>query len=86
MNDEMKKSLAILGRAFAIAALSVFFAAGVDIWSIDGELVKAITSAGVVAVLWTVFSWLNPGDHRVGLGSEYHTVPDDIHDVFTDDK
>jgi hypothetical protein len=82
MKEEHKKMLGILGRAFAIAAISVFFAAGVDIWSIDIELLKGIISAGVVAVLWTVFSWLNPGDHRVGLGSEYHQIPDDLNDVL----
>lgn len=86
MNEEIKKSLGILGRAFVIAALSVFFAAGVDIWSIDIELLKAIVNAGVVAVLWTFFSWINPADHRVGIGSEYQKLPDDIHDVFSDDK
>ena len=58
MKEEHKKMLGILVRSFAIAAISVFFAAGVDIWSVDAELAKAIVNAGVVAVVWTVFSWL----------------------------
>ena len=56
-------------RAFAIAALAVFLDNGADVFAIDAEGLKAIVTAGVAAVAWTVFAWLNPRDKRIGVGS-----------------
>jgi hypothetical protein len=69
MSSELKTTLTILCRAFAIAALAVFFDKGGDVFALDAESGKAIVSAGVAAVAWTVFSWLNPRDSRIGIGS-----------------
>ena len=69
MSKEMKVALAILGRAFAIAALAVFLDKGADVFALDVEGVKTAASAGIAAVAWTAFSWLNPLDKRLGAGS-----------------
>lgn len=69
MSSDMKAALAILGRAFAIAALAVFLDKGADIFAFDVEAVKAAVAAGVASVAWTAFSWLNPLDKRLGVGS-----------------
>ncbi len=69
MSPQTKETLLILVRAFAIAALAVFLDNGADIFALDVDGAKAILTAGVAAVAWTVFAWLNPRDKRIGIGS-----------------
>lgn len=69
MSPQTKETLLILVRAFAIAALAVFLDNGADVFALDVDGAKAIVTAGVAAVAWTVFAWLNPRDKRIGIGS-----------------
>ena len=55
---------------FIVAALSQFIALGGDIFALNGDGLKALVSAGVLAVAAAVVAALNPKDTRYGIGSE----------------
>jgi hypothetical protein len=52
------------------AALSAFVATGGDVFSLDLEGVKAILTAGVVAILPVLLRYLNPSDTAFGTGAK----------------
>jgi hypothetical protein len=52
------------------AALATFVATGGDVFSLDLEGVKAILTAGVVAVLPVLLRYLNPSDTAFGTGAK----------------
>lgn len=60
--------LASWSRSFLAAALSAFVATGGDVFSLDLEGVKAILTAGVVAILPVLLRYLNPSDTAFGTG------------------
>lgn len=62
--------LASWSRSFLAAALSAFVATGGDVFSLDLEGVKAILTAGVVAVLPVLLRYLNPSDAAFGTGAK----------------
>ena len=65
-----KALLASWGRSFMAAALATFVATGGDVFSLDLEGVKAILTAGVVAVLPVLLRYLNPSDAAFGTGAK----------------
>lgn len=65
-----KAMLASWSRSFLAAALSAFVATGGDVFSLDLEGVKAILTAGVVAVLPVLLRYLNPSDAAFGTGAK----------------
>jgi len=65
-----KAMLASWSRSFLAAALSAFVATGGDVFSLDLEGVKAILTAGVVAILPVVLRYLNPSDTAFGTGAK----------------
>jgi len=62
--------LASWSRSFLAAALSAFVATGGDVFSLDLEGVKAILTAGVVAILPVLLRYLNPSDAAFGTGAK----------------
>jgi hypothetical protein len=52
------------------AALAAFVATGGDVFSLDLEGVKAILTAGVVAILPVLLRYLNPSDTAFGTGAK----------------
>ncbi len=62
--------LASWSRSFLAAALSAFVATGGDVFSLDLEGVKAILTAGVVAILPVLLRYLNPSDTAFGTGAK----------------
>ena len=62
--------LASWSRSFLAAALSAFVATGGDVFSLDLEGVKAILTAGVVAILPVLLRYLNPSDSAFGTGAK----------------
>jgi hypothetical protein len=65
-----KAMLASWSRSFLAAALSAFVATGGDVFSLDLEGVKAILTAGVVAILPVLLRYLNPSDAAFGTGAK----------------
>jgi hypothetical protein len=65
-----KAMLASWSRSFLAAALSAFVATGGDVFSLDLEGVKAILTAGVVAILPVLLRYLNPSDTAFGTGAK----------------
>ncbi len=65
-----KAMLASWSRSFLAAALSAFVATGGDVFSLDLEGVKAILTAGVVAILPVLLRYLNPSDSAFGTGAK----------------
>lgn len=70
MSVSTKAMLASWARSFLAAAVSAFVATGGDVFSLDIDGVKAILTAGVVAVLPVVLRYLNPKDTAFGTGSK----------------
>jgi hypothetical protein len=70
MNTKTKAMLASYGRSFLTAALATFVATGGDIFSLDVAGLKAIITAGVVAVLPVLMRALNPNDKAFGKEAE----------------
>jgi hypothetical protein len=66
MNSKTKAMLASYGRSFLTAALAAFIATGGDIFSLDLAGLKAIITAGTVAVLPVLMRALNPNDAAFG--------------------
>ncbi len=62
--------LASWARSFMAAAVSAFVATGGDVFSLDLEGVKAILTAGVVAILPVLLRYLNPSDTAFGTGAK----------------
>ena len=62
--------LASWARSFMAAAVSAFVATGGDVFSLDLEGVKAILTAGVVAILPVLLRYLNPSDNAFGTGAK----------------
>ncbi len=62
--------LASWARSFMAAAVSAFVATGGDVFSLDLEGVKAILTAGVVAILPVLLRYLNPSDSAFGTGAK----------------
>jgi len=62
--------LASWSRSFLAAALSAFVATGGDVFSLDLDGVKAILTAGVVAILPVLLRYLNPSDAAFGTGAK----------------
>ena len=69
MSSKSKKALASYGRSFVGAALATFLASGGDIFSLNGDGLKAIVSAGIAALLPVALSWANPNDDSFGRGA-----------------
>ncbi len=69
MSSKSKKALASYGRSFVGAALATFLAAGGDIFSLNGDGLKAIVSAGIAALLPVALRWANPNDDAFGRGA-----------------
>ncbi len=65
-----KAMLASWARSFMAAAVSAFVATGGDVFSLDLEGVKAILTAGVVAILPVLLRYLNPSDSAFGTGAK----------------
>lgn len=65
-----KAMLASWGRSFLAAALSAFIATGGDVFSLDLDGLKAILTAGIVAILPVVMRYLNPSDAAFGTGAK----------------
>ncbi len=65
-----KAMLASWARSFMAAAVSAFVATGGDVFSLDLEGVKAILTAGVVAILPVLLRYLNPSDTAFGTGAK----------------
>ena len=65
-----KAMLASWSRSFLAAALSAFVATGGDVFSLDLDGVKAILTAGVVAILPVLLRYLNPSDSAFGTGAK----------------
>jgi hypothetical protein len=65
-----KAMLASWSRSFLAAALSAFVATGGDVFSLDLDGVKAILTAGVVAILPVLLRYLNPSDAAFGTGAK----------------
>lgn len=65
-----KAMFASWGRSFLAAALSAFIATGGDVFSLNLDGVKAILTAGIVAVLPVVMRYLNPSDSAFGTGAK----------------
>jgi len=65
-----KAMLASWARSFMAAAVSAFVATGGDVFSLDLEGVKAILTAGVVAILPVLLRYLNPSDAAFGTGAK----------------
>jgi hypothetical protein len=66
MSTKTKAMLASYGRSFLTAALAAFIATGGDIFSLDLAGLKAIVTAGTVAVLPVLMRALNPNDSAFG--------------------
>jgi hypothetical protein len=69
VSSKSKKALASYGRSFVGAALATFLAAGGDIFSLNGDGLKAIVSAGIAALLPVALRWANPNDDSFGRGA-----------------
>lgn len=69
LSKKTKNALLSYSRAFVGAAVAVFLAAGGDLWAVDGDLLKAMISAGVGALIPVVVRWANPNDPAFGRGS-----------------
>ena len=69
MSSKTKKTLASYGRSFVGAALATFLATGGDIFSLNGDGLKAIVSAGIAALLPVALRWANPNDEAFGRGA-----------------
>lgn len=65
-----KAMLASWGRSFLAAALSAFIATGGDVFSLNLDGLKAILTAGIVAILPVVMRYLNPSDAAFGTGAK----------------
>lgn len=65
--NELTKIGGTIARVFLAAVLAQFIAQGGDVFTIDGDGLRTIISAGVAAAAVAAFNWLNPGDHRYGL-------------------
>lgn len=70
MSTSNKAMLASWARSFLAAALSAFVATGGDVFSLNLDGLKAIVTAGVVAVLPVALRYLNPNDASFGTGSK----------------
>ena len=58
-----------LVTVFVVAALSAFINGGGDVFAVDMTGLKAIVSAGILALAAFLVAYLNPSDERYGLGS-----------------
>ena len=65
--NELKEIGGTIGRVFLAATMAQYLAMGGDVFSIDGDGLRAIISAGVAAAVTAAANWLNPSDHRYGL-------------------
>jgi len=66
MNEKTFAAVKSYGRHFVGAALAAFVATGGDIFTVDIEGLKAIITAGVVAVLPVVLRALDTSDSAFG--------------------
>ena len=66
MSTKTKAMFASYGRSFLTAALAAFVATGGDIFSLDLAGLKAIITAGTVAILPVLMRALNPNDTAFG--------------------
>ena len=66
MSTKTKAMLASYGRSFLTAALAAFVETGGDIFSLNVEGLKAIITAGTVAILPVLMRALNPNDAAFG--------------------
>jgi hypothetical protein len=65
-----KKILQSALNAFIIAIFTQFVSNGADVFSLDGDTVKAILNAGISSAVWVVFRYVNTKDNAFGLGSK----------------
>ncbi len=69
MNQQLKAYLISLARLFVVGCLAVYFTINESVFDLDFADGKAILSAGIAAVLMSVFNALNPKDERYGIGA-----------------
>lgn len=69
MNQQLRAYLISLARLFVTASLAVYFTINESPFDLDFDDGKAIVSAGIAAVLMSIFNALNPKDERYGIGA-----------------
>ena len=69
VNQQLKAYLISLARLFVTACLAVYFTINESVFDLDFADGKAILSAGIAAVLMSIFNALNPKDERYGVGA-----------------
>jgi hypothetical protein len=67
MKESTKAMLASWARSFLAASLGAFAATGGDVFSLDLNGLKAIITAGVIAILPVVLRYLSPNDEAFGI-------------------
>lgn len=66
----IKGIVGTLVTVFVVAVLSQFIALGGDVFAVDKTGLKALVSAGALAVAAALVAYFNPADARYGIGSE----------------
>lgn len=80
----VKAAACSYARVFLVASLAAYIASGDSPFTVSGEDLKTIVSAGAASLALTVVNALRPGDSRFGVGAP--KPPADEYDATFDES